>query len=54
MKCYLAARCITSYLVRGVRGAAVRLIMMSDSAMLHTNRFMPVCKAGLLQTRIHE
>ena len=35
-------------LVRGVRGAAVRHITMSDTAMLHTNRFIPVCRAGVL------
>ena len=34
----------------GVRGAAVRHITMSDTAMLHTNRFMPVCSAGVLDT----
>ena len=37
-------------LVMGVRGAAVRHITMSDTAMLHTNRFMPVCSAGVLDT----
>ena len=37
-------------LVMGVRGAAVRHITMSDTAMLHTNRFMPVCSAGVLET----
>ena len=37
-------------LVMGVRGAAVRHITMSDTAMLHTNRFMPVCRAGVLDT----
>ena len=35
-------------LVMGVRGAAVRHITMSDTAMLRTNRFMPVCRAGVL------
>ena len=35
-------------LVMGVRGAAVRHITMSDTAMLHTNRFIPVCSAGVL------
>ena len=28
--------------VRGVRGAAVRHIIVSDRAMLHTNRLIPV------------
>ena len=37
-------------LVMGVRGAAVRHITMSDTAMLHTNRFMPVCSVGVLDT----
>ena len=37
-------------LVMGVRGAAVRHITMSDTAMLHTNRFIPVCSAGVLDT----
>ena len=35
-------------LVTGVRGAAVRHIMTSDTAMLQTNRFMPVCSLGVL------
>ena len=38
-------------LVMGVRGAAVRHITMSDTAMLHTNRFIPVCRAGVLGHR---
>ena len=29
-------------LVMGVRGAAVRHMIMSDTAMLHTNRLIPV------------
>ena len=35
-------------LVTGVRGEAVRHIMTSDTAMLQTNRFMPVCSLGVL------
>ena len=35
--------------VMGVRGAAVRHIMTSDTAMLQTNRFMPVCRPGVLE-----
>ena len=34
--------------VMGVRGAAVRHIMMSDSDMLHTNKFVPVRSSGVL------
>ena len=36
-------------LVMGVRGAAVRHITVSETAMLHTNRFIPVCRLGVLQ-----
>ena len=39
-------------LVMGVRGAAVRHITVSETAMLHTNRFIPVCRLGLLDTHI--
>ena len=35
--------------VMGVRGAAVRHIRVSDSAMLQTNRLMPVWRLGVLQ-----
>ena len=36
-------------LVRGVRGAAVMHINMSDRDMLHTSRFVPVSRLGVLQ-----
>ena len=32
----------------GVRGAAVRHIRVSDSAMLQTNKLMPVWRLGVL------
>ena len=38
--------------VMGVRGAAVRHITVSETAMLHTNRFIPVCRLGVLDTHI--
>ena len=35
-------------LVTGVSGAAVRHITTSDTAMLQMNKFMPVCRPGVL------
>ena len=39
-------------LVMGVRGAAVRHIIMSERAMLQTNRLIPVWRLGVLTTVI--
>ena len=40
-------------LVMGVRGAAVRHIIMSDSAMLHTNMLMPANTVQHSRSRRH-
>ena len=42
--------CIYTDLVMGVRGAAVRHITTSLTAMFTTNSDMPVCRTGFLAT----